>query len=325
MREVTVTGYGRLHFTLVDLGRVTPRAFGGCGMAISLPVVRVSIAPHNALVFEGLAHVDERARVDLHAAASRLESFVRIPICAHVCVREDVLQHVGLGSKTAMLLALLAGLNSALDLDVSVGALQTLSGRGGTSGVGIHTFFRGGFVVDAGHDTALVPELLPSAARLPERVPPLVSRILVPSDWAVWLILTDTPRIAGQDELAFFRSNTPLAQERVGALALVSHGIAPAFADANLGQLGAALRSLHTTGFKAREVANQSPVVRQLLELCWSLPQLAAGLSSMGPLIYVITGHDGLPSSLHSAVEAAAARLIGPLAGWNEGATLDLS
>ena len=54
------------------------------------------------------------------------------------------------------MLAVLASIDAALDLRLAREELQLLSSRGGTSGIGIHTYFVGGFLIDAGTMAAIL-------------------------------------------------------------------------------------------------------------------------------------------------------------------------
>jgi beta-ribofuranosylaminobenzene 5'-phosphate synthase len=318
--ETTVEAFGRVHVGLVDLGRATPRTYGGCGFAVSKSVARVTARPATSASVIGAERLDDRGRQDVNAALVRLGRHVGAAIDAQFTIDGWLPQHVGLGTKTALLLALLDSANRALELSLSPADLQSVSGRGGTSGVGIHTYFRGGVAVDAGHPQESVPRLRPSGDRLAPAVPPLISWVRFPDRWRVTLILAPGPRIAGDDEIAFFQHETPTPPEdALRTLALVHHGVTPAMIDGDLERLASALVDLHRVGFKARELSHQSaPVVRALMA-CWT-HGLAAGLSSMGPTIYVVTSAE---DSSHDVLDEIAgthgAALIGPLLAHNEG------
>ena len=223
--EVSVEAYGRLHAALIDLGRATPRAYGGCGFAVGAPVVRVRARPAGSLSMTHLVAMDDRGREDVRCALVRLAEHVARPIDLEFAIDGWIPQHVGLGTKTALLLALLDAANRALGLSLSEHELQALSGRGGTSGVGIHTYFRGGFVLDGGHPQAAVPIFGPSSRRVPLTIPPALAWAPFPERWQVTLLTAAGPRIQGEDEIAFFAAATPVpAEEVLRALALVHHG-----------------------------------------------------------------------------------------------------
>jgi beta-RFAP synthase len=115
----------------------------------------------------------------------------------------------------------------------------------------------------------------------------------MPSDWICHLILPQGFRRAGLDEAAFFRENTPIERESVlQVLSAVYHGICPAVASADLDLFRRALLQINGAGFKRREVMAQPPELAALLRRVNGNPALAAGMSSMGPLVYVIGAAD---------------------------------
>jgi beta-ribofuranosylaminobenzene 5'-phosphate synthase len=319
--EVRIEAYARVHTALIDLGRATPRAYGGCGFAVRAPVVGVRARPADSLLVTHAEMLDDRGRKDVHSAIARLARHVGHPIDAEFAIDGWIPQHVGLGTKTALLLALLDGANRALDLSLSKGELQSLSGRGGTSGVGVQTYFHGGFVLDAGHQQTLVPTLAPSSSRHPRNVPPLLTWAPFPERWVMTLLIPPGPRIHGESEYAFFQAATPVPAEHVlRTLTLVHHGVTPAVLEEDLERLGASLLELHRVGFKAHELAHQSLVVKAVLKDCWD-HGIVAGLSSMGPTIYAIStsGGDSI-SILATIARTHEITLIGPFSGCNEGA-----
>jgi beta-ribofuranosylaminobenzene 5'-phosphate synthase len=319
--EVSVEAYGRLHAALIDVGRATPRAYGGCGFALGTPVVRVRAKPATSLAVTYYGTLDDRGREDVDCALARLGEHVGHPIDAELTIDGWIPQHVGLGTKTALVLALLDATSRALDLSLSNAELQSISGRGGTSGVGIHTYFCGGFALDAGHVQSRVPTLAPSSSRLAPSIPPMLTWAPFPDGWHVTLLAVPGPRIHGENELAFFAAATPVpADEVLRALALVHHGMTPAFLEEDLERLGSSLLELHQVGFKARELTHQSASVKAALRDCWD-HGLVAGLSSMGPTIYAISSsEDDSTAVLETIARTHDIALIGPLPACNVGA-----
>jgi beta-ribofuranosylaminobenzene 5'-phosphate synthase len=88
--------------------------------------------------------------------------------------------------------------------------------------------------------------------------------------------------------------------------------------------LGGALRRLQEVGFKAREIAARTDFTRRLLSDLHDCG-LAAAMSSMGPLIYVIVGEDD-----HAAIEtikqlcaSCGAEWLGVCEGHNSGYAIE--
>jgi beta-ribofuranosylaminobenzene 5'-phosphate synthase len=68
-----------------------------------------------------------------------------------------------MGSKTALLLSMIEALSLLAGCDLSPSKLVELSGRGGTSGVGVSSYFSGGMIFDLGRPNDNLP-FVPSSA-----------------------------------------------------------------------------------------------------------------------------------------------------------------
>ena len=278
----------RIHCGLLDLGRATDRAYGGAGFMIAGPGVQVCARCDSRFGVVGNIPLDERTRTDLRKALEAVSCRVAKKSVT-VSVESMPPQHVGLGTKTALILGALLAAHVELNLKFEIATLQSLSGRGGTSGIGIHGFFYGGFVVDAGHPQTEVTSFLPSSSRRPS-YPPMLNLILpIPPNWRFHLVLPTGIVREGSAEADFFAHNTPISRAHVfKAISLTYHGLVPAVRDANLGRLRTALGKLHRIGFKQRELATQSSNVKDVYTRLVKMCRAPVGLSSMGPLLYVI-------------------------------------
>lgn len=299
-----VIGYPRLHAGLFDLGTATPRQYGGIGMAVDgLPTV-VSARRADHFSIEGVELLDPAAVADLDGAITRLVGRGSLP---SVAVRVDAIppQHVGLGTKTTLLLAVLKAISEAGELRLSDGQLQFASGRGGTSGIGVHAFFTGGLVMDGGHRTDPPRTYRPSSSAAPAQLPPLVARGVMPPTWTVTLVLANGARVAGEDEVAVFEALTPVPDDEVRrAIALAVAGLAASAACEDFPTFAAALAEMQQVGFKAREIAAQPEPVGALLRDLTDLPRRSVGMSSMGPLLFVVT--DGTDPQIHECADELA-------------------
>jgi len=288
---LTLIAYPRIHVTLIDLGHATLRANGGAGFALDGLPLMISARTGARDLVSLPRDFDCAAHDDIEMAVGRMRKVFEFPPTL-IGVATSAPQHVGLGTKTCAVLGTLQATACLHGIGASRSDIQRLSGRGGTSGVGISTFFTGGFIADAGHPRCH-RSYTPSSSAPPAAPPPVNVQMRMPNEWICHLILPQGFRRAGVDEAAFFRKNTPIESESaLQVLSAVYHGICPAVASADLDLFRTALLQISEIGFKRREVMAQPPELAALLHRLNRDPALAAGMSSMGPLVYVVGAGD---------------------------------
>lgn len=295
-RNVTIIASSRIHIGLLDLGRVTQRTFGGLGFMLEVPAVEVAAQPSSDIALSCPRGMQGATRQYLASRIQRLVaafpgSGVRIQIKTHIP------EHVGLGSKTSTTLAVLVAAVRATDRNLDNLTLQRLSGRGGASGTGIHGFFTGRFIVDAGRPGAL--PLLPSSLQASTGIPTLIKTALMPPNWRVTLTLPPGVHSSGEAESLFFQRVTPIPRSEIlEQFGIVYHGLLPALLERDLDQFGDALYAFSKLGFKAREITAQGKAVTDTIAALQTVAP-CVGMSSMGPLVYAITNNtilDKLPA-----------------------------
>jgi len=311
---------------LADLSDATPRRYGGAGLALGGPSLAVSCRKAGSYSQLGFDLVDRRTRGDVDRALTRLARRAG-PIGCSLTLERAFPQHVGLGSKTALLLAVLRSVDVVLKLQLTKRDLQSLSGRGGSSGIGIHTFFVGGVVADGGHASA-GEQFRPSSAASPSHeLPPLNVRLAFPSNWRITLVLPRGARQQDRNERHFFQAHTPIPdRESLETVAWIYHGLTPAFSLGDLTLLGESVRGMSRTGFKKREILGQPQSLRSLLRALHHLPECAAGMSSMGPIIFVIheAGNASIVAAVRKLADNGGAHVLGSWRGRNLGASIAL-
>ncbi len=256
-----VVGLSRIHITLVDLSGDYGRLDGGVGVALAWPRVRVSLG-----------------------TCQRPPEWVPFPLPGY-CVLEDYEEHVGLGHTTQFRLAL-AKLSAEYNFQrLSAVELARLVGRGGTSGVGVHAFEGGGFVVDGGHSKKVKPEPKPSDFSTAPP-PPLIARFDFP--WKVYILNPQGGRrVFGEEELKAFRD---FKQTDAGEVTrVVFMKLVPAVAERDLGEVLEAIGLIQNMGFKRLEWSLQSEKVREVAKRALA-KGFVLGLSSFGPTLYTFVG-----------------------------------
>ncbi|MFB6297068.1 MAG: beta-ribofuranosylaminobenzene 5'-phosphate synthase family protein [Salinirussus sp.] len=311
----------RLHFGFQNLALAHDRLYGGVGVALASPAVVVKADRASTVDADGAVEPYAEAAVEtLDVPGARVEAVERFR------------RHVGLGSGTQLALSTLVAVAEAHDRAVDPRALAPSLGRGGRSGVGVATFERGGFVVDAGHPTERF------TTEPPERgdwtVPPPVVARPVPADWRFVVATPDgTTGAAGEAEdasmrAAVDRADPGIADEVAGVL---TRQLLPAVAEADLAAFGAAvsrLGRLNGAWYADEQGGVYRPPAGRLVERLADEPGVrGAGQSSWGPSVYAATHADDAGRVREAALAAlSAAGVDGTVevaAPRNEGATVD--
>ncbi|MFY1668823.1 beta-ribofuranosylaminobenzene 5'-phosphate synthase family protein [Plantactinospora sp. WMMB334] len=282
--RVEVVAPSRVHFGLVWMTDGTPQVYGGAGLTLwhCKTWVEGSRTTSGTVSVTG-GSIEARAFVTERLTAAGL-------VGVRLAIHEAPQDHVGLGSKTTVALACAEAACRLLGRTVTREELVRITGRGGTSGIGVNGYFLGGFLTDRGHPRAAVTALAPSSASQPSASPPVGQRFSWPSAWTVSLVRPPAQQgLHSTAERDFFASQLPLPLGECQQAAVALHQELPAaIVDADFSRLRAALRQSRMVGFKAREVEIQ-PVSAGLLRWLDKQPEVAATMTSLGPTVVVIT------------------------------------
>ncbi|MEU0173806.1 beta-ribofuranosylaminobenzene 5'-phosphate synthase family protein [Streptomyces massasporeus] len=313
---VEVRTSSRVHITLIDMNGSAGRRDGSVGFAVADPGLRLVLARGGPPRCDGAADPAEAARV--MAAVRYAAAALGVPDTVRVRLHTSVPAHSGFGSGTQLRLAALRGLAELGGLRLADRDLTALSRRGGTSGIGVHAFTHGGFLVDGGHRTRDKDAFAPSRFAEGMPVPPLVYARTPPEHWGIVLALPEGVRgLEGTAERDFMSAHTPLPLSDVRAVAhTVLMGLLPALEEGDLAAFGACLTRLQDMGWKRAHW--QRPELRPwrpLVDLMCAQGAAGGGLSSTGPLVYAVYDRSECDDSeLVRRIGAAAGRAGLPLA-----------
>ena len=301
-RIVQVTAPSRLHFGMLSFGQPGTRQFGGAGVMIDDPCLRLTIRRSDRFQVNGpLGERVERfvTHLSRHATwwpVSRGDAS-RPSIC--VDVQSAPPQHVGLGSGTQLGMALAMGLAAWFDAPPQTAvSLAHAAGRGKRSGVGVHGACGGGFIAESGKLRE-------------EELSPLISRLALPDDWRfAVVVLGGGVGLSGDVEQRAFDRLPPVAPETTAALCreLVCE-ILPAAQVGDFERFGEGLfRYGRLAGdcFAAEQggVYASEPVER-LVERCRTLGIRGVGQSSWGPAVFALCHDERQAHELLDALLAA--------------------
>lgn len=316
---IEVTAFPRIAIGLLDTARLGGRVYGGAGFCLTEPttVVKASRGKSRGILISGLAS-NEQQQLALLLKPMVAELHVE------VAIESLAPRHIGLGSGTSLALAVFRACSLELNIPLSNEKLLQLSRRAGTSGIGWHSFHEGGFIVEGGQPD-VGQTLGPSSAGEAREIPPLVVRTAIPDDWRFALIhSTDGRRVSGSDEVDFFRNNLPTrADETLLAFHALYHQIAIGVLQMDLSTLAKGLNRFQSLGLKKLEIASQAASTQELLgDLNHALPDTPVGMSSFGPLLFVIynVGDTRTVTTIQSICTAYNhAVLLSHASGRNEG------
>ncbi|HVR73293.1 MAG TPA: beta-ribofuranosylaminobenzene 5'-phosphate synthase family protein [Planctomycetota bacterium] len=279
----------RLHFGLLAPRGASPRHFGGAGVMVNRPAIRLRAERSDA--FEAAGPHAERA-----LDAARRAARERSPPC-RILVEEAPPGHRGLGTGTQIALAAAAASTALGGERISAASLAAVVGRGGRSGIGVHGFERGGFILDGGKG--------PGADAA---VAPLLSRLEVPADWRFVLACpAGASGISGKAEDDAFRTLDRAPDSTIEVLCrLLILGLAPALAEGDLAAFG---ESLHEYGRRAGELfksaqggAFAGPEAAGLVRFFRSEGVRGTGQSSWGPTVYAVVEDEGRAGQLAALI-----------------------
>ena len=285
----------RLHFGLFRLPPAGPwpsgeRFYGGVGLMIERPGVRVAVEP--APEWGASGPLAERAL----SVARRLCHDSTLVVSArphHVTLEECAPEHVGLGTGTQLSLAVARALTASVGgVDLSAAELARRTGRGRRSAIGVHGFDCGGFLVDRGKGS-------------PEELAPLAARADFPEAWRV-LLLTPVGEALpwhGRREEEALAVAGATAHDALDRLALL--GLLPALAAGDVAAFGEALFEFNIRAGEPFRAAQGGPyacaATAELVAWLRDHGVRGAGQSSWGTTAFGIVGDAGTAAALLAA------------------------
>ncbi|UUO04417.1 hypothetical protein M4951_13545 [Blastopirellula sp. J2-11] len=185
----------RLHFGLLSFGNPSVAAYGGCGVMIQQPALRLTVDHADCFSAHGVA----AARIREFAQRWSRHHEQALPAVT-IRTTHSPRQHVGLGLGTQLGLGVATLLNCASQTGPeSIESLAASVGRGARSAVGCYGFRQGGFIAERGVETA-------------GQLSPLESRTKFPADWTFLLVFqAKRSGISGKAETTAFRQLPPVS------------------------------------------------------------------------------------------------------------------
>ncbi|MGY6274599.1 beta-ribofuranosylaminobenzene 5'-phosphate synthase family protein [Methylomonas sp. MgM2] len=280
----------RLHITLLALHDDQYRCNGGLGFSIQTPQCELTFSladrpsisdnrryPSTAEELEGLQLIVQTEQKKLC-----------FDHCLAISISGNMRPHAGFGSGTAVTLACLEALHILNGSEISPAELVAASGRGGTSGVGIHSYFSGGYVFDLGRkvdDSVFSPSHLNGS----KPAPLLLDQGQMP-DWEFGICMPAAIAHKSQsEERDFFRRTCPLPADKV--YETVYHtlfGLYAALREADRAAFCAALKAVQNCAWKLAERREYGEALMEIEQALYAAGAQAVGMSSLGPSLFFL-------------------------------------
>jgi len=288
-RSCIVSVFPRLHVTLIGMNDNGYRLNGGIGFCVSQPqaIVTVSIASAFSL------HDDRRWPLqanELSRLVNTAQKFAKLPV--RIEISGEMPSHYGFGSSTGIRLAVLEAIALVTYNNIDRLQLVRASGRGGTSGVGVTTYFDGGLIFDVGVKKASL-QMLPSSLVEGERPSPLIITNLEMPAWKIGLCIpADIQPQTEEQEVAFFKSSCPISANAANeTLYQVVYGIVASIKEEDFRGFCDAVNTIQLCTWKKAERTLYGKAILAIEKAIYDAGALAVGMSSLGPGLYFLANN----------------------------------
>ena len=274
--SISVSAPTRLHFGLLAFGNQEGRNFGGVGLMLKKPRVKVKATP--AATFQTTGVYADR----LAEFAQMWQDYTKadeLPKCT-LKVTKAPPQHVGLGLGTQLGLSTAETLNRfATQTGFSAMERAIVVNRAARSAVGTYGFEFGGLIVERGR--------LPS-----ERISPLECRMEFPRKWRIALIRPEVGSgLSGESETKAFTDIPPVSQKTTDQLLdIIQSQLLPGLTASDFHAVTDAVESYSRLAGSCFEAIQGGPYNGRLLNqrVAWlkELGVRGIGQSSWGPTLF---------------------------------------
>jgi beta-ribofuranosylaminobenzene 5'-phosphate synthase len=284
----------RIHAGLIELSGTGYRTNGGVGWALEAPelVITACLAKRISIEDRRRAPLQKGELAEITCELEEIATGEGLG-GARICIEGALLAHRGLGGGTAVRLAAIECLMSLAGRVAVAPDLVRLSRRGGTSGVGIRTYFDGGLAFDLGH--AGPARAQPSRDRAGSGAPLALLSLDMPC-WPMGLLSCDwLPAIGIEKERRLFAETTPSPADVHDILYHMTFGLVAAARECDPDTFATAIDTIQLGAWKRAEWACHGSELQDVARALRAAGARGVGLSSVGPALFFLA--DGLDVS----------------------------
>ena len=288
-KKLKINSFPRIHSSLIGMNNDGYRINGGIGFSISNPCLKIS--------FEISANVeilDKREKPLNSEETKKLKDVINntikkcgFPNQIKCEIESGAPAHCGLGTTTAISLSCIEALFILNDREYSCQNIIEYSQRGGTSGIGINTYFTGGYIFDVGikNDGR---NLMPSSQSGTGGNRPLVIKQCELPNWEIGICIPCHIKNKTElEEIDFFRTKCPIERCDVENILYESlYGVTSSIIEKDYDVFCSSINAIQKTRWKSLE---RNIYGGEIIELERKIKEFGAecvGMSSLGPLLY---------------------------------------
>jgi beta-ribofuranosylaminobenzene 5'-phosphate synthase len=291
-RSFKIIAFPRIHITLIGMNNDGYRINGGIGFSVSDPKIICSFLHSSEINIidnrkKGFSSSEQKKIVSKLSKIYEEQCFTKKINCI---ISGNSFTHYGLGTSTATYLACIEALFIVNDREYEIDTIRKISERGGTSGIGINTYFHGGFVFDIGKRCSDLSSIhLPSSisGKKDKRKTQKLLQLKLP-DWNIGLFIPNRiNNLTEEEEIEFFKSTCPISKTDVFEILYESlYGVAGAIIEEDYETFCKAINAIQNTKWKQEERNNYGESLRSIENTLRSIKVDCLGMSSLGPGLF---------------------------------------
>lgn len=262
------------------------RKNGGLGFAVTTDehYICAKIGDENSI--KGCENIDDDFRIKtLKILLDKVHADLQLKYKAQIEIFGSFYFHSGLGCGTSLTLACLESLLALNNYDYSEDFLVQLSERGGTSGIGINSYFKGGLIYDLGVKSQHYRTHLPSSfVNTPIKPTPLYVGSM--PEWEIGFVIPASgKRTSSMEEKSFFERACPIENSQAFQACYLSvFGTLSSLIERDYQSFTKSINETALTTWKSSEISEAG--LTNEMEQFSSYNADCFGMSSIGPGIY---------------------------------------
>jgi beta-ribofuranosylaminobenzene 5'-phosphate synthase len=286
---IRITSFPRVHITLIGMNNDGYRINGSVGFSISAPEIDIDFMESNEIEILDEREIkfteQEKARLYhvLLEAANKLSLKKKI----RCLIKGYALPHYGLGSNTAIYMSCIEALFVTNKTEYNQDDIITYSKRGGTSGIGINTYFEGGFIFDVGIKSDEQSFNPSSIADRNGKTPLVIHKCKLP-DWEVGICIPKYIQSKSeQEEIDFFKTYCPIEKNSIESILYEAvYGITSSITENDYDVFCKSVNTIQSTQWKYLERLIYGEALVELEQKIKLLGADCVGMSSLGPILF---------------------------------------